>query len=276
MAIEAAADLLACPHCGGDLEVGSTSAHCPRRHSFDLARQGYLNLLAGPQPPSADTAAMLAARARVLDSGLFDPVLDLVAQHARAARRILEVGAGTAHYLRRSLGDDPDRRGIALDVSVPAARVAARLDTRIASVVGDVWTGLPVREDAVDAVLSAFAPRNPTEFARVLAPGGQLLVVTPNPGHLTVLRRRHGLLGIEPGKPERLLAAASEFFDLRVTSRVRASLDASAALAADLIAMGPNAFHDPAVPTEPVADHLDVTLRVFEPVAREPALRDRI
>lgn len=275
MGIEAADGLLACPHCGSDLELGSGAATCPRGHSFDLARQGYLNLLAGPQPRNADTAAMVAARGRVLGSGAFERVLDLVRQHTGQARRILEVGSGTADYLRRSLGEDPEARGIAVDVSVPAARVAARADQRIASVVADVWSGLPVRDHCLDAVLCVFAPRNLTEFARVLVPGGRLLVLTPNPGHLAELRERFGLLTIQPGKQERLLAAASEFFDLRTTARVRARLELSAALAADVITMGPNAFHDPELPDAEVLDHLDATLRVFVPVAGSPGVPDQ-
>lgn len=266
MAIAAAAGLLTCPHCGQALALTDAGARCGNGHTWDLARQGYLNLLAGPQPRNADTAAMLGARARVLDSGLFDPLLDLVAGHARPARRILEVGAGTAHYLRRALGDDPAAAGVALDVSVPAARTAARADPRIASVVADTWRGLPVRDHSLDAVLSVFAPRNLAEFARVLVTGGRLLVLAPNDGHLAGLRERYGLLAIETGKQDRLLAAASEFFDVRATSRVRVGVTLTAGQAGDLIAMGPNAFHDPPVPAGPLGDHLDVTLRVFEPL----------
>ncbi|MCW5952010.1 MAG: hypothetical protein KIT69_07110, partial [Propionibacteriaceae bacterium] len=164
------------------------------------------------------------------------------------------------------LGDDPHARGIALDVSVAAAKVAARADPRIAAVVADVWAGLPVLSHTLDAVVCVFAPRNLTEFARVLVPGGRLLVLTPNPGHLAVLRERHGLLGIEPDKQQRLLAAATEFFDLRGTSRLRIAVEFSAELAGDVIAMGPNAFHSPRPSTEPVLDHLDATLRIFEPI----------
>ncbi len=265
MGIEAGSGLLACPRCGGELRLRQP-ARCPRGHSFDVARQGYLNLLGAGQPANADTPVMLAARGRVLASGAFDPLLDLIAQQAREAHRVLEVGSGTAHYLRRCLGDEPHARGIALDVSVAAAKVAARADPRIAAVVADVWAGLPVLDHALDAVLCVFAPRNLTEFARVLRPGGRLLVLTPNPGHLAALRERHGLLDIEPEKQQRLLAAAAEFFDLRGTSRRRVPVELSAELAGDVIAMGPNAFHRFEPPTGPVLDHLDATVRIFEPI----------
>ena len=271
MSLQAAAGLLACPHCAGELELGPSVVRCGRGHSFDVARQGYLNLLRGAQPANADTAAMLAARGRVLSCGVFDPLVKLVAQHTRGARRVLEVGSGTAHYLRHCLADDPPTRGIALDVSSAAAKVAARVDPRIAAVVADVWTALPLLDQAVDAVVCVFAPRNLAEFSRVLSSDGRLLVLTPNPGHLAALREHHGLLGIEPDKQQRLLAAAAEFFDLRGTSRLRVPVEFSAELAADVIAMGPNAFHRPDLPDAKVSDHLDATLRVFAPITTSPA-----
>ena len=64
----------------------------------------------------------------------------------------------------------------------------------------------------------------------------------------------------------RLLAAAAEFFDLHGTARLRTPVELSAELAGDVIAMGPNAFHQPTPPNGPVADHLDATLRIFRPI----------
>ncbi|MFZ0530360.1 MAG: hypothetical protein WAL91_07480, partial [Propionicimonas sp.] len=62
----AAVALLACPTCGRALEVHERSLRCADGHSHDLSRQGYVNLLGGPEPGNADTAAMLRARGRVL------------------------------------------------------------------------------------------------------------------------------------------------------------------------------------------------------------------
>ncbi|MEA5119543.1 MAG: methyltransferase domain-containing protein, partial [Propionicimonas sp.] len=237
MTLQAADGLLACPHCGGRLTVGDRVA-CPRGHNFDIARQGYLNLLGGPQPKHADTPAMVAARRRVLSSGAFDRILNLVAEHSRRAPRVLEVGSGTAQYLRGALGEDPSRCGVALDISTAAAKVAAKADQRIAAVVADVWGRLPLLDHCVDEVLCVFAPRNLAEFARILAPGGRLVVLAPNPGHLAGLRARYGLLGIEADKQERLLASTSEFFERTVTSRLLHSVELPAELAGDVVAMG--------------------------------------
>ena len=105
----------------------------------------------------------------------------------------------------------------------------------------DTWAGLPVRDGAADGLLCVFAPRNPDEFARVLAPGGRLVVVVPTPRHLRELRETHDLLGIDADKAD---AVAARFPGWRATSTVdEYQIALSADDASDLIAMGPNAFH---------------------------------
>lgn len=267
MGIPAALPLLACPRCGAGPALDGATVRCPEGHTYDLARQGYLNLLGGPEPANADTAAMLAARARVHAAGVFEQLAGLVAAALTGRRALLEAGSGTAHYLVRALGDDPTGVGLALDVSKAAARVAARTDPRVAAVVADVWRPLPVRSRCLDGVLCVFAPRNLAEFARVLRPDGRLVVATPGPDHLRGLRDRHGLLRVPPGKDAEVAAAAGEFFQLVDTRVARCRVDATADLARDLIAMGPNAFHR--VPQEVAAGEvgIDVTVQVFRPLS---------
>ncbi len=267
MAIDVATDLLACPVCRSGLGVADGSLHCVNGHSFDLARQGYLNLLRGAEPANADTADMLAARGRVHAAGIFAPIAAQVAAQVAGRMSLLEVGSGTAYYLTRALGDDPAAVGVALDVSKSAAKVAARADPRIAAVVADVWKPLPVRDRCLDAVLCVFAPRNLTEFDRVLRPDGVLVVATPRPGHLAGLRDRHGLLEVPSDKADQLAAAASEFFELHDTRVLRRQVPVSAELAADLIAMGPNAFHRVPETVDGGAVTIDITVQTFRPLS---------
>lgn len=267
MTLDAASGILACPHCGDPLQIGPSVVRCPAGHSFDVARQGFVNLLGGPEPANADTPAMLAARARVLQTGLFRDLADVVAAQVAGGQQVLEVGAGTAYYLRCCLGEDPSARGVALDVSRAAARAAARIEPRIAAVVADVWRVLPVRDRCLDAVVTVFAPRNLAEFARILRPGGRLVVATPEPGHLAALRERHGLLDIPSDKAGRLREAASEFFQPTATHLVRKRVDLDPALARDLVAMGPNAFHGRPEMSTGVVDSLDIRVQVFRPLA---------
>jgi 23S rRNA (guanine745-N1)-methyltransferase len=263
MALSHATDLLACPRCGEVLTLGPAAARCTAGHAYDVARQGHLNLLGGPQPANADTTAMIEARSRVL-SGVYGDLVALVAHTTAAtqARVVVDAGAGTGQYLAAGLDLLPDAVGIATDVSVAAARRAASAHPRLASVVADTWRGLPVRTGVAQAVCCVFAPRNATEFARVLSPGGRLVVVTPEPGHLASVRAAYGLLDLDPDKAERLALALAGRFELVGSRRLTTVVDATAEQVADVIAMGPNAFHGTWV-TEPTRLEIDVTCRTF-------------
>ena len=260
------ADLLACPVCtarqDGDVPLVLTgpSLRCPAGHTFDLARQGYVNLTGRAEPQHADTARMVAARERFLDSGAYDPVAAAVADAARGLRpggAVLEAGAGPGWYLDRLLAgltaDGVRARGVALDISVAACRRAAvrTAGSAVGVLVADVWGRLPLRDGVLDLVLSVFAPRHAAEFARVLAPGGRLVVVSPLPDHLAALRTAWGLLEIEPGKQDRLEAVLSEHLVSAGAAEVRFPVEPGPALLADLVAMGPNAFHHPRHPGGP-------------------------
>lgn len=266
MSLDRVQDLLSCPNCASGMTLADGRLRCVFGHSFDVARQGYVNLLGGAQPANADTADMLAARERVQAAGVFAPVAEVVAQLARGRSPALEAGSGTGYYLAAALGADPAVVGVGVDVSKAAARHCARADQRIGAVVADVWAGLPVIDRSISVVLSVFAPRNLGEFVRVLHPDGRLVTVTPRAGHLAELRSRHGLLDVPSGKAEQLTAAAAEFFDLVDTRVVKYRFDATAELAADLIAMGPNAFHTLPDGVAATSVGIDVTVQSFRPL----------
>ncbi|MGI8767770.1 MAG: putative RNA methyltransferase [Propionibacteriaceae bacterium] len=238
-------DLLRCPGCQADLEDCGRQVGCINGHRFDVARQGYLNLLTHRQPAHADTASMVAARADFLARGHFAPLLAALPLSAQA-KVIIDAGAGPGSYLAGALDRRPQARGVALDVSVPACRRAARAHSRLAAVVADTWSGLPVRSRTADAVLVIFAPRNFGEFARVLKPDGRLLVVTPAPDHLGELRDRFALINVDQDKVDRLSGASAGRFSTVDRTGLRYPLTLGAGDLADVILMGPNAFHAPA------------------------------
>jgi 23S rRNA (guanine745-N1)-methyltransferase len=221
---------LACPVCGADLAAAERTLRCAEGHSFDVARQGYVTLLARPARTRSDTAAMVAARERFLAAGHFAPLAARLAELAAGAAQgcVLDLGAGTGYYLRAVLDALPGRAGVALDLSKPAARRAAA-DPRITAVVADVWRELPVRTGAAGLALVVFAPRNLEELRRVLHPGGVVIVVGPGPDHLRELVEPLGLLRVGEDK------TAGEPLEL--------DLALSHAEVRDLVEMGPSAWH---------------------------------
>ena len=222
---------------------------CEEGHAFDVARHGYVSLLAGAGAAgTADTAEMVAERTAFLGAGHYAGIADLIAELAADAPPledacVLDVGAGTGYYLARVL-EAVDRPGIALDVSKHAARVAARAHPRIGAVVADAWAGLPVRGRAASVLLNVFAPRNPREMRRALRPGGRAVVVVPEPEHLRELIAEYGLMAVDDRKPERLREQFADRFEVESEHPYKAALALSAAEVSHLIGMGPNAWHE--------------------------------
>ncbi|MFJ5541079.1 putative RNA methyltransferase [Micromonospora chalcea] len=274
---------LRCPVCAEPLTAataGTTRAlRCPRGHSFDTARQGYVNLLAGRSPHTGDSAEMVAARAGFLAAGHYDTIAAALADTAvRVAPAepyplVVEPGAGTGHYLAAVLAALPGAAGLALDVSKPALRRAARAHPRAAAALADTWQRLPLADRSVAVLLNVFAPRNGPEFHRVLDPGGALLVVTPAADHLTELVEALDLLRVDPAKADRVAGSLGAHFTEESATGRRARLTLTRAEVTTLVGMGPSAWHaEPerlaariAALPEPVEVTLSVRLGVHRP-----------
>lgn len=274
-ALDHALPLLRCPVCERDLTRDDRSLRCPDGHTFDIARQGYVSLFAGARPHLGDTAEMVAARDRFLSSGHYATIAAAVTTAARAAPpgALLDLAAGTGWYAARVLDAGADRAGVAVDVSVPALKRAARMHPRLAAVGADAWGGLPVRDEGFAVALSVFGPRTAAEIARVLRPGGLVVTVTPTPAHLGEIVGPLGMLGVGEDKPARLREAFGGFHHAG-THRVEYTLDLDHGTLADLVGMGPTGHHhDPPAIARKVAtlpDSVAVTVSVdvttFRPI----------
>lgn len=250
--LAALVDLLRCPVCGGGLAEGEGALRCAAGHSFDIARQGYVNLV----PGQGDSAAMVEARDEFLGAGHYRRLAEAVTDEAAgvgAPGAVLDIGAGSGHYLARVLDALPGRTGLALDASSAALRRAARAHPRAAAVGADVWRGLPLRDGAAALILSVFAPRNAAEMARVLAPGGLLLAVTPTTRHLHELVGPLGLLSVPEDKADHLDAQLAPHLELDGRRTAEHAMFLNREEAAQLVRMGPSAWH---VDEQTVAERL--------------------
>lgn len=269
--------LLACPHCGEALAETGGALVCAQGHSFDIARQGYVNLLpGGARADTADTPEMVAARVDFLARGHFAALDEALAEAAARAAAdvvgcVVDVGAGTGEHLAAVLERLPERTGLALDISKHAARRAARAHDRIGAVVCDAWAALPLRDGVAAAVMSVFSPRNAAEFARVLAPNGALIVAAPNPEHLAGLVGPLGMVSVDERKEERLEATLGGHFHRAEGTLVVRELQLSRDDALAAAFMGPSAHHlDPDETVrrlvalgEPVAVTVSVTVSTW-------------
>lgn len=188
--------ILRCPVCQTDLPRRDKQFVCNAGHSFDIARQGYVNLLLSAQMPSktpGDSAEMIADRRAFLDGDHYRPLRDAVAQKLAQLQtpldhpqRVLDLGCGEGYYTA-AFADAPNREVFALDISKPALALAARRSKQVTWCVG-TSRALPFHDASLDVVLNIFCRPHETETQRVLRDDGVLLLVGPGAGHLTELR----------------------------------------------------------------------------------------
>ncbi|MFD7417066.1 putative RNA methyltransferase [Kitasatospora purpeofusca] len=277
---------LACPHCARPLTLDGRTLRCPGGHSHDLAKQGYVSLLAGDaHTGTGDTADMVAARDDFLAAGHYRPIADALAAAAVEAVAeaeasdggdgpgglVADLGAGTGHYLAHVLDALPGRPGAALDISKYALRRAARAHPRIGAVVCDAWRPLPLLDASAGLVLNVFAPRNGPEIRRVLRPGGTLLLVSPTSRHLRELVDALGLLSVDEEKQRRIDEKLGPYLTPAGRREVEFTMRLSAEDVRTVVGMGPSAWHtDPARLAErlaalpdPVAVTASVTVAAY-------------
>lgn len=244
---------LACPLDGNALAPHGASWRCAAGHSFDVASQGYVNLLPVQNKRSrdpGDSKEMIAARRRFLEAGVYQPIAQAVTEATLAGLSpestadCLDAGCGEGYYLRQ-LATAAKGRGqalalLGLDISKWAVLAAAKQDNHTRWVVGSN-ANLPVLPGTLDRVLCMFGFPVYPEFARVLRPGGLLVQVDAGPDHLRELREI-----IYPSlKPERPAspAAPAGFRALPAAEPVRYTLALSSPeQITDLLIMTPHLY----------------------------------
>ena len=268
---------LACPLDGNPLNPDSATWRCQAGHSFDEARQGYINLLPVQNKRSrhpGDSKEMVAARERFLNAGYYRPVADAISEAVlqdvadeSGLLSCLDAGCGEGYYLRQ-LAAANHKHGLAsgldligLDISKWATLAAAKQDKSTRWVVGSNAC-LPVLPGTLDRVLCIFGFPVYSEFFRVLKPGGLLVKVDAGRDHLRELREII-YPSLKPEKPT--TAVAPDGFSMVATDTMRfpLTLESGAAIA-DLLAMTPHFYRAPTEGREKAArlETLTVTVDV--------------
>lgn len=221
--------MLLCPVRGCHLPLSREDRRrfCPRGHSFDLARSGYTNLLQPQERRSknpGDTAEAVAARRRLHDRGITEPLLQAIGDVTGVSSldTVLDAGCGEGFYLG-SLAGRTGCEAHGVDISIPAVDAAARRYPGCEWIVANADRFVPWSGDAFSLVLSITARMNPAEFRRVLREDGRLLVALPAPDDLIELR------GAGRERGSRTIEAFAHEFRLVEERRVTttAALDAS-------------------------------------------------
>jgi len=249
--------ILQCPVCRNPLLNFADGYKCSKNHTFDSAREGYVNLLlvhktSSKQP--GDSKEMILSRRRFLDLGLYNRISDgineavagdLTGPGNERACTILDAGCGEGFYLKRLkefLTQRPGTRTAidyyGVDISKFAVRQATKRDRTMDWFVAGI-KDLPFSQSAFDMVLNVFSPADFPEFSRVLKETGALLIVSPGPRHLNGLReiiyanaREHA--------PSTISEEARQLFSLSTETRINYQIELTSREAImDLLAMTP-------------------------------------
>ncbi|MCH2455776.1 MAG: methyltransferase domain-containing protein [Idiomarina sp.] len=190
-------DQLICPLDKQPLQLNERTWRCENGHSYDVAKQGYVNLLPVQNKRSkdpGDSKAMVQARREYLNKGYYQPLAQALADTvlAMGSQALLDAGCGEGYYLRY-LVEQAEQQGTelsvaALDISKWAVQAAAKQDKRLSWMVASN-NAIPLADNSVDTILCVFGFPVEAEFKRVLKPGGRLIMVDPASEHLIELKR---------------------------------------------------------------------------------------
>lgn len=261
-----------CPLDGSSLTLTQNRWECEHSHSFDIAKRGYTNFLLSQFKRSkdpGDSKEMVAARHRFLETGFYTPLADALANFTFIQPNIslLDAGCGEGYYVRR-LAEKSAKfhvEAVGLDISKPAIDSAAKFDKSATWLVASN-ANIPLPDKSIDIIWSIFGYPYPTEFLRVLKPGGRIIQVDAGPEHLLELRQI-----IYPTIKEKKSLAPlinDPCLTLTAESSLQFSIELCQVNIHDLLLMTPHLFkasperRNQALTTKSLKTQVDMTIRV--------------
>jgi len=231
-------ELFTCPLCAEPLSCTDRVLSCPANHCFDLAREGYVNLLPSHHRGSlapGDTSEMISARSRFLNSGHYEQLISALRSVLSGMQGpLVDLGCGEGYFTSLIADVIPNVYGV--DISRPAIKAASKRSKSINLAVAST-ARLPLTDKTFELATTIMAPST-NDLPRILKDGGRFIRVTPGPDHLTELKE---VLYIGSRAHARASTDLPDFKLLK-TERVTGSTELDADRIADLIAMTPMQF----------------------------------
>ncbi len=185
--------ILTCPKCGELLNREGNVYKCVNRHSYDVAKEGYVNLLLANQKNSkepGDSSESLISRREFLNQGYYEPLAmelkSIVGEYFNDGETFLDAGCGTGYYLDK-VKASKDLDYYAVDIAKKGVAMCAKLNKEATCFVGSVFH-LPFNDGSLNGLMSVFCPYSAEEFSRVIKDEGYVIAVTPGKQHLFQLK----------------------------------------------------------------------------------------
>jgi len=178
--------LFACPICQESMTIQEQGRMvCSANHSFDIAKQGYINMLTHGAA-SKYSKELFESRKMVIDSGIYDEIEDKIIELIAPAQTVLDTGCGEGSHLARIMAEKKGI-GVGIDIAKEGILAASRHYPEQIWCVGDLAKS-PFAKSSFDAILNMLSPANYEEFKRLLTPGGCVVKVVPQSRYLHELR----------------------------------------------------------------------------------------
>ncbi|KYG89701.1 putative RNA methyltransferase [Metasolibacillus sp. FSL H7-0170] len=179
--------IFACPFCQMEMQLNDTGTmSCVNKHSFDMAKQGYMNFMTKPVV-SMYSKELFEARQQVIASGLYDPLQQAIADLLTGEQRILDTGCGEGSHLARICTQLPNALGVGIDIAKEGILAAAKFYSEKIWCVGDLANS-PFQSESFTTILNILSPANYEEFKRLLNPNGKVIKVVPQTDYLKEIR----------------------------------------------------------------------------------------
>ena len=189
--------IIKCPNCKSPLLQQVHSYQCSNKHSFDISKEGYTNLILAHQKKklnSGDNISMIKSRDAFLSSGHYDFLIKKieaiitskksVTRHGKQNKtNLLDLGCGSGYYTRNLLDTFSNIDKIGIDVSKSGITIAAKKDKRSNYFVASIYN-IPLVDSCIDTITNIFAPSNLEELSRVLKVNGIYIKVIPHNNHM--------------------------------------------------------------------------------------------
>lgn len=234
--------IFACPICAQAVQIEDNGkVVCPSNHSFDIAKQGYINFMTKPAQ-SMYSKALFEARHNIISSGLYDQLQQRLAELA-IGTYFLDTGCGEGSHLARIVAKSSEAIGVGIDIAKEGILAAAKFHAGCIWCVGDLAKS-PYKENSFDTIFNILSPANYDEFKRLLKPGGKVIKVVPQEGYLKELRQKaFADSEKERYSNEQTVERFKESFAQVTVERITYTMPLAKELVPQLIEMTPMGWH---------------------------------
>lgn len=179
--------MLRCPKCGNGLNKQLKSYVCVLNHSYDISKEGYVNLVLNYHQDSGDNKDLIEARRRFLNLGhyafLRETLIEIMQHFPHEV--IVDAGCGEGYYTNEF--GKYFENVIGIDLSKEGIKKASK-GSNVIYVINSIQD-MAIMDKSADIVLSLFSYRNLDEFNRILKDEGYYIEVLPDQNHLIELKK---------------------------------------------------------------------------------------